>query len=157
MSREISGPSLSAVLAQETGEAFLVLLTLDHPDLGQPIRVTSGGANLASGGHQYIAYPFDLTLPDEVQDRPPRARLVIDNVTREIVQGLRAIQSPVSVTIEIVRAADPDTIEVSYGGFVLRSVAYDALTVAGELVVDDFATEPYPAGRFVPSLFPGLF
>ncbi len=157
MSRTLSSASLAAVLAQETAEVFIRLITIDHPDLAAPIRVSSDAVDTVSNGNTYTAFPFELQLPDDSGDRPQTARLTIDNVSREIVQAIRSIQSPPSVTIEIVRAADPDTIEVSYTGFALRNVRYDAMVVSGDLTVDDFTTEPYPAGRFVPSLFPALF
>jgi hypothetical protein len=36
-------------------------------------------------------------------------------------------------------------------------VSYDALVVEGELSLESFLREPYPAARFTPGDFAGLF
>ena len=59
--------------ALECGTAWLVLLTLDHPDLDQPIRVTSDGVATISNGLLYDPFPFEIILPDDVEGRAPRA------------------------------------------------------------------------------------
>lgn len=157
MSRDVSLSLREAVNAPETGEVFLVLLTIDHPDLGAPIRVTSDAVDTVSRGETFVAFPFELTLPEDGEDRPPRARLRIDNVDRRIVQAVREIASAPTVLMEVVRAADPDTVEAAFPEFRLRDVSYDALVVEGELSLESFLAEPYPAGIFSPAEFPGLF
>jgi hypothetical protein len=57
----------------------------------------------------------------------------------------------------VVRASEPDLVEASFPFFRLLDVRYDALVVEGELGVEDLTAEPFPAARFVRSLFPGLF
>jgi hypothetical protein len=158
VSRTLSPQGLAGLFAQETDEAFLLLLTLSHEDLPAPIRVSSDAVNTTSRGQLYVAYPFDLTLPDDADDHAPRARLTIDNVSREIVLAVRSIGSPLAVKIEIVRAAAPDVVEIAYSGdLLLRNVSYDDLVVAGDLAMDDDETEPFPAIRFTPATVPGLF
>lgn len=146
-----------AAFDPETGEVFLVLLTIDHPDIHPPIRVVNNTENIPSRGNEFIAFPFDLQIPDSREDAPPRARLTIDNVSREIALAIRQVTTPPSVLMEIIRAADPDIVEASFPGFVLRDVRWDALQVSGELAVEDLAREPFPAGTFTPGQFPGLF
>ncbi len=141
----------------EAAEAFLVLLTIDHTDISPPIRVVNNTANVTSRGDEFIAFPFDIELPRDDAEAPPRARLTIDNVTREIAQSIRLITSAPTVLIEVIRASVPDTVEVSFPVFFLRDVKSDRLKVSGELVVEDLMTEPFPAGQFTPAHFPGLF
>lgn len=157
MTRSVSTTFKQAVAAQETGEAFLVLLTISHADLAAPIRVSSDAVNTTSRGETYVAFPFDLALPDDNRSSAPRARLTIDNVDRQIVEAMRLIQSPPTVLMEVVLASDPDTVEAEFPAFKLRSVEVDILTVRGDLTIELFEDEPYPAGSFVPSAFPGLF
>lgn len=157
MSRNLSSATLQALYAAETGEAFLVLLTLDHPDLAQPIRVTSDAVDTVSNGETYIAFPFELRLPEDDDGLSPRARLRIDNIDRQIVEAVRSISGAATVDISIVRAADPDTVEASFPDFRLENVSYDALVVEGVLTLEDFAAEPYPAHVFSPAEFPGVF
>jgi len=157
MSRTISSATRQAFNAAETGEAFLVLLTLNHADLGAPIRVTSDAVTTVSRGNSFVAFPFDLVLPDDQDGRSPHAKLVIDNVDRQIVQAVRNASSAPTVLIEIIRAASPDTVEAQFVDFRLRNVSYDAQRVEGILTIEDFTAEPFPAATFSPSLFPGIF
>lgn len=157
MSRVISSLSRQSLYAGETGDAFLVLLTLSHASLAEPIRVTSDAVDTLSRGDSFIAFPFEISLPDDEDRRPPRARLVIDNIDRRIVQAVRSLSSAPSVLIEIVRAADPDTVEARFVDFKLANVTYDSSVVEGDLTVEDFTAEPFPSASFSPSLFPGLF
>lgn len=157
MSRNISPAARAALHAPETSEVFLVLLTLHHAEMPVPVRVCNNGADITSRGEIFIAYPFQLTLPDDEDNRPPRARLAIDNVDRQIVQAVRSLTSSPSVTIEIIRAAAPDTVEARFEDFRFTNITYDSHRVEGDLTVEDFTAEPYPAAGFSPSLFPGLF
>lgn len=157
MSRDLSQNTLQALFAPETGEAFLVLLTLDHDDLDVPIRVTSDAVETTSQGRVFVPYPFELIIPDERENQSPRARLRLDNISREIVAAIRSIATSPAVLMEVVRAADPDVIETSFPDFRFINVSYDALTVEGDLSIEDFTAEPYPARVFSPGDFPGLF
>jgi hypothetical protein len=157
MTRILSTATRNAVFAGSTADAFLVLLTITHADMEAPLRVSSDSVDTVSRGETFTAFPFDLTLPDDDDGRPPRARLVIDNVDRSIVLAVRNLASSPIVTIEIVRAADPDTVEARFDDFRFTGITYDSHVVSGDLTVEDFTAEPYPAASFSPSLFPGLF
>jgi len=157
MSRNLSTGARQAIFAAESGEAFIILLTFTHESLATPIRVGSDSVDTVSRGQAYIAYPFDLTLPDDDEGRAPRARLVIDNVDRQIVATLRNLATSPVLTLEIVRAAVPDVVEAVFHDFRLRNVRYDSHVIEADLTIEDFTAEPYPAGSFCPSLFPGIF
>ncbi len=157
MSRPLSLSARQSLYAGGTDDVFLILLTFSHDSLAAPIRVTSDAVNTASRGDVFIAYPFDLSLPDDDETRPPRARLTIDNIDRQIMAAVRSLSTPPAVLIEIVRAADPDTVEARFADFKLLNVQYDVQVIQGDISVEDFTTEPFPAHTFSPSLFPGLF
>jgi len=145
------------LLKQETGEAFLVLLTIDHDDLTAPIRVVNNHENITSNGNEFIAFPFEIELPGAGGDSLPEVTLRIDNVDRQIVQAIRSISGPPTVTLEVIMASTPNTIEAGPYEFTLRDATYDALTVEGRLQFQDILNEPYPADSFGPSGFQGLF
>jgi hypothetical protein len=157
MSRTLSTAARQALYGATTEEVFLILLTLDHETLEMPLRVSSDAVNTVSRGETFIAYPFQLSLPDDEEGKSPHARLVIDNVDRQIVAAVRGLTSAPTVLMEIVRAADPDTVEAVFADFRLTDVTYDSQVVEGDLTIEDFTAEPYPAASFSPSLFPGLF
>lgn len=157
MSRDTTLAARMALNAQETGEAFLILLTLSHPSMQAPLRVTSDAVETQSRGESFVPFPFELTLPDDDGNGAPQARLAIDNIDRQIVRSLRELGSAPFVLIEIVRAAEPDTVEARFADFRLTDVTYDSRVVEGILGIEDFTAEPYPANVFSPGLFPGLF
>lgn len=157
MSRNVSNTFKSAAFGQQTDEAFLVLLEIDHADLSEPIQVTSDGVDTTSNGETFVAYPFELSLPSNPETGISQAQLTIDNVSQDIIVSIRNITTPPSVVIQVVLASDPDTIEVEFSGFELRNVNYNALTISGILTIESFMSEPYPGGSFLPSTFPGLF
>jgi len=158
MPRTVSSIAKAAVFAQQTGEAFLMLIALTHPDLPTPIRVTSDGVQTVSGGETYLPCPFNITLPSETDESPPEIRLVIDNVDRSLVQSIRALGGdPLGVRLEVVLASTPNVIEAGPFDFSMRDVQYDAAAIEGTLKYDDFLNEPYPGDRFTPSTARSLF
>ncbi len=150
----ISDTARQQVFAQEGG-GFLSLLTISHPDLPEVLRFVNNTENVTVGGDLYIAYPFKVKLPKARDRTVPSASLEIDNVSRDIGQAIRQISSPPTITIEVVRLDDVEVTEVTYPPFQLRNVKYDALTVSGELTVDDMMREPYPQRSFSPAEYPG--
>lgn len=142
---------------------------VDPAALNRPLvkKITAGGgavwdfendSYLQNGDDNlFLAYPFKLSLPDDVQTSAPRAKLSIDNVSREIAQLIRTISTPPNVLIEIVRIDDPDSVEMSLPMFRLRNVEWDALQISGDLTIDEIEKEPFPQRRYTPAEFPGLF
>lgn len=153
--RTLSTAATQSLADQESEEVWLALLTLSHPDLGEPVRVVSNTEDIVSNGHTYTALPFVLELPDDGPD-PGVARLRIDNVTREIVTLVRSIAAPPTVTIDLVLASQPDTIDTTITNLTLRDVRYNAAQVTGTLWFEDVATESV-AEIITPARFPGLF
>ena len=157
MSRVLSQAARQAVNAQEAEQVFLLLLTIDHADLVEPIRVVNNTEDVTSRGDLFVGYPFEIALPDEDPDSVARVTLRIDNIDRQIVQPLRAIPAPLSVALEVVLASSPDTVEAGPFNMTLVAAEYDALAIAGELAFEDVLNEPFPGHSYVPSEYPGLF
>lgn len=157
MSRTLSAAAMAAITAAETGECFVILVTIDHADLAAPIRVNTSGADLTSNGNLFQAFPFDVIVPDDPDSGSPRAKLTIDNVDRQIVLSVRQLNSAPALTLQVVRLEDPDTIETEWTDFKMSNISYDAMRIEGDLTIEDFTTEPFPAAVFSPQRFPGLF
>ncbi|MGE0256917.1 MAG: DUF1833 family protein [Alphaproteobacteria bacterium] len=156
--RAVSTAFKRAAFSSQTDEAFILLLTIDHPTLAAPLRVTSDGADTVSNGETFVRYPFRLELVEDSEDALPRMRLTIDNVDRQIGQALReAAEVAPTVTAQLILGSNPDTVEAEFAEFRLEEVKWDALTVEGELTLDDLTALPYPFLSYTPSRFPGLF
>ena len=145
-----------AAYAQETSDVFLVLLTITHDDI-TPIRVVNNNENITSDSNLFVAYPFEITLPDSTGESSPRAHITIDNVSREIAESIRNITTAPKITISVIRAADPDTIELTFAPFTLRNVKWDTSKLSGDLSMENIEIEPFPIGQFSPAQFKGLF
>lgn len=156
MPRTLSATAVASLNAQETGEVWLVLLTISHPDLPTPIRVVNNNEDITSRGNLFQAFPFQIILPSEDPDTPPRAAIRIDNVDRSIIAVLRSISSAPSVTIEIILASQPNTVEIAYTSLALRNVRYDPAVIEGELFFEPLFDQPITASM-TPSRFPGMF
>ena len=157
MSRDTSLLLKEAVASQETGEVFLLLLTINHNTLSEPIRLVSDTKDVVSRGNTYIAYPMGIILPDDTDSGGPQVSIVIDNVDRSIIQTVRTLTTPPSVSIEVVLASTPDVVEAAFYNFIFRNITANALTVSGTLSIDNFSGEPFPGDTLTPGKFPGLF
>lgn len=157
MPRALSTPAMRAIFAQQTGEAFITLLTFTHPEF-LPIRVCDDGQDVVSGGQTFQHFPFELVLPEETDEAPPVVQLEICNVDRAIVNAVRSVSgTPISVEMSIVLASSPDTIEAGPITLSLIDVEYDAAVVRGTLAFEgDVLNQAYPAEIFTPADYPGL-
>lgn len=167
MSRTVSLTLRNAMNAQQTDEIPIVLIEIAHPDFAGTLRLSSdpterfGTDPLRYGtthdSNEYLFCPMSIELPDDIDERAPRARLAIENVSREIVDEARSITSPPTAKIMIVLASDPETIEVEYPEFDLENVSFNADVISVEMGLQSLEDEPFPGGTFAPSGFPGLF
>lgn len=157
MSRNISEAHIRAANAQETDECWCPLIVIDHGSLDEPLRFTNVGGDVEHNGDTYRHFPFNIVIFQDDEDAQPQARLVIDNVSREIVAAVRALRPAPTVKIMVVLASDPDVIELEYPPLPLSNLTYDVFTVEGIISAEDFTGEPIPGGKFTPAAFPGLF
>lgn len=166
MPRNLSPAAKAAIFAQTTHEAFIMLVTISHPSFTDDIRVASdpyellplaGVRGVISRGDEFMYLPFSLNMPTQDDTGVARAQISIDNISREIVSAVRQADSAISITMEVVLASDPDSVEGALNDFRLQSVNYDAFTVTGDISVDYFDLEAFPARKFSPADFPGLF
>ncbi len=167
MPKSVSLTMRAAGHSQSTSEAVAVLVTIAHPSLPQPARLSSDPTKrlsidpLAYGtvsqGHEFAFVMMSALLPDDQQDGPPRSTLVFENVDRDMAAPLRVITTPVSVDLRVVMAATPDAIEQEYTGLQGVRSAYDAHQVSLDISREPFTSLPWPAGRMTKNRFPGLF
>lgn len=154
---QLSGPAYTSLGAEEQSEIFVALLTISHADLATPIRVCDDGQDLVSRGNTFTAFPFELVLPDEREDRIPASKISICAVDRRVVAAVEALSSAPTVTIEVVLRSSPDTLE--YGPFKakLRPVSYDRFAVEGDVTGPRLLDEPGEQLSYTPDVAPGLF
>ena len=134
MSRSLSAVTQAALNASETIKLFLVLIEIDHTDLGSPIRIVNNTEDVTSNGDLYSAFAFEFKPPMEVDGTIKSTSIVIDGVDRSIVTALRSINTPATVEASIIRQDAPNVIEAGPWTFLMRNVTWSAHRVSGELV-----------------------
>lgn len=156
MPNPLSSTATESAFAENTDKVWLTLVTIDHDDLATPIRVVDNTEDVVSRGETFVAFAFEVALPGESETEIGEARLRVDNVDRQIVNAIRSIAGPPDVTIEVILADDPDTVEIALPPMKMRGVTYDKNTVEGSLRFEDITSEPI-AETITPERFPGLF
>ena len=155
MSRDTSLTFRESVYSSSTNEAFIVLIDIQYDSTH--IRLSSDNVDTVSNGNTFTAYPFEISLPSDPDESITRGSITIDNIDRSIVEAVRSATEAPDITIQIVLASDPDTIEAEFSGFKLSNVRYNALTVTADISIESFVHEPFPGDHFLPSTFPSLF
>jgi len=158
MSRNTSLLFRQAINAPETDQVFLVLVEISDPSFSPPIRVCNNSVDITGPeGNTYLAYNFDISLPDDTEDSAPTCKITIDNVDRALTEGIRTLTSPPTVRTMVVLASTPTVIEADFSDFKLANITYDAMVIEGNITVESYAAEPWPGDSFIPSGFPGMF
>lgn len=112
MPRQVSLTALQGMLAETNEEVFLHLLTVSHASMSEPLRFVDNQTDIIKDGDTFIAAPFQITFPTDEEDRITTVRLTVPIVDRVIVNAVRALTTRPSVTLELVKASDPDTVEL---------------------------------------------
>lgn len=151
---------MRAMLAQETGEVFLVCVTINHPSFATPYRQVADQVPLTRSAGVFEPFAFTLSLPNEQDDSPPTTQMQIDNVDSKILQAIRTLPAGArpDIVLEIVLAATPNVVEKGPYNFKFLSVDYDAASINGTLgFEDDILNTAIPGGTYTPTNSRGLF
>lgn len=158
MPRSYTEPARRNLLATSADEPFLVLLEITHPELTAPIRVVNDSQNIVVEGNEFIACAFRITLPDDIDQQVPEARLEVDNIGRELTQWLEYSQGGKGAKCRIMQVlrSDPDTVEFDMT-LDLSGLSVDNFVVRGQLGFQDTLGQPAVKLRFDPNTAPGLW
>lgn len=155
--RNLSVQALSALTAEETGEVFLFLLTLDHETLATPIRVVNDMVGHTSRTNFFTAYPFSIVMPLDDGETFPTLKFTIDNVDQSLVEIIRTLTSPPEAMLEVVLASSPDTLELSVENMLIRKIDYNATTININAQVNDILNQKFPNRMYTPQYYPGQY
>ena len=152
-------PKYRSTLAEVSmPETPVILLTLDHPGLPEPVRVVNNTEELVSNNKRYIAFPFSVTLPDDFENRLPRARIEISNVGREVMYWLETSNGGAgsTATFDQVLPSDPDNIVYSVT-MSLFNITADNTVISAELGYENLFAKAAVQVSYRPFNSPGLF
>lgn len=164
----LSPSALRALFSPDADDNLICLLTFSGGNIPTPIRIADGYTQrlsendteiiygVVSNGLEFTFLPFEINLPTE-EDSAPRCNITMHDVTRYLLPSIRELQSAPNVKIELVLSSNPDVVEIEMGEFLLANISYNADTINAELTLEGLEMEPFPAGTFTPSYFPGMF
>lgn len=151
--------AIRAWFARRSDDPTITLITFDHDDLDQPVRVAINtvGDDIVSNGLTFTAVGSIQASFVTDDDQPPRGQIGVVNVDGEIGLALQDLEDPVKVTMQAVQASDPDTVEKEIVEFEWRDVEVTSLLVTGSVSHFQLTDEPFPFLRVVPRYFHALF
>lgn len=144
------------------------MLTLDHPNLTEPLRFSTDNAQqfeyggemvrgTISNGYNYVHFPVTVVLPTDEDGTISKASIAICNVTKEIMRQVRLMQDSPIITMQVVVASTPNVVEAIFTGYKFTNISGDAFEVTGDLDMSHFMNEPYPGDTILPSNYPGCY
>lgn len=173
MSRKISLNARMAHDAVGSKEVEVVLLHITHPETEQVIRLSTDPTERISlqplsygtrsswlgsdpDDDAFLFVLLSVLLPDDQEEAPPAAQLVIEAVDNRIADALRSTLLRATVNMALVLASTPDLVEQEWNNFKLISAEGNADSISLSISRDPVTAEPWPAGRMTRDRFPGL-
>lgn len=159
MARSLPTTVVQALFAQQTSQAYLVLLEASHSSFAA-VRIVNNTENVTSNNVLYSAFPFAVILPPDQEQLQYRAQVIIYDAEREIIDNLRFVagsRERIAVKLAVVSSADYDTELQTVSGLEIVNVTYQAGALTLDCSIDNFLTEGFPRDTFTPGNFPGLF
>lgn len=168
----LSPRAVAAVLAPQTDEREINLLTITHPQWAEPLRLSTDPTvwlrndpdtgtpmyGTISRGMTFEYVPIASVLPDSHEDSPPSGKVSISNVSRLVSPYLLTIEDEYPrVTVEVVLASQPDIVDQVWPEMELTNSSIDANNAEATIAMNTAEKEPLPWLRFVPAYFPNLF
>lgn len=161
MARSISTAGLNAINDNNNnGEVWLYLVEIDSPVFTDPVRVCNNNADIVSGGNTYYAWGFTVSMLADTDDNDtPSVKFTVDNVDQSIVFAINAIpiDLPPTVSLSVIRASAPDTIEIGPIVLPVTDLACTSLTVEFTIGLPAVLVEQFPGYTFNPTNSPGMF
>lgn len=167
--------SLNARLAADaiaSQEVDVVLWHITHPDLDEPVRLSTDPTErlsleplrygtrstwLTEDGSPFLFVLADALVPDDKADAPATAKLFLSNLDNSVASVLRSFTEPATVDMAVVLASSPDLVEVETLGLKLVTSEGSGDQVVLDLSREKLTAEPWPSGRMTRSRFPGIW
>jgi len=162
----VSNAFREAMFSENTKHWVAVLLELSHPLYAGTLRVTTAGTRLSEfplkygllhNSVEYLYVPMEFQLPPDIEGSAHNARLVIENVSRDLLIFVRSIEAGGKCTIKLISSININFVERQFPQLDIKAATWNAETITVEMGLDALDAEPIPADTFNPSGFPALF
>lgn len=157
MSNSLSPELLAQLLAQESSDPFLTLVTLSHSSFPDDIRLVNNTVDIVSNGETFTAFPMRIMLPTDDGETDRQVSLELDNISLELITEIRSVTNEIGVKLHMILASIPNDIQYSLEELKISQVTYDKNKISCKLIMDNFLTVGLTSERYTPTNFPGLF
>lgn len=168
MPRLVSLDARASVQSEASAEVPIVLITVAHPDMDAPVRISTDPTMRLSDdplrygtrhqGETYFYALVSVPLPEQGQDAAETVTMRVDIVTPEMARLPRLVASPASVDIVQVMSGEPDVVQMAWLDLEMRSA--EVLTDEGVITIEigrmPRLDEPTQRHRMTAQRFPGL-
>lgn len=158
MARNYSTAYKSTLAEVSADETPLILLEITHASLGTTVRICNDTIDVTSNGNLYIAMPFRCTLPDDFENRIPKASLSIDNVSKDLMQWIESSNGAKNAQVRFIQImrSRPNTIEweITLTMFNVKATVQE---ITGELGFQNLFSKPAISIQYRPENSPGVF
>ncbi|QEW21229.1 hypothetical protein LA6_003437 [Marinibacterium anthonyi] len=172
--RLVSLNARTAFDAATTDEVEIALISIEHPALAAPVRLSTDPTERISADpliygtrstwldanpatEPYLFVLASAEIPGDEEDVPAAATLVLENVDKDMAAVLRSFTDRPTVHMAIVVASSPDLVEVEFRGLKIVDANGDAGQNTITISRAPIEEETVPMDRFTKDRFPGLF
>lgn len=158
MARQLSTAGTRNVLATSADEPLLQLIEITHPELAVPARLVNDTIDLVVEGNTFVACRFDLSLPDDLDEQTPTAKLEVDNIGRELTYWLEVSRGGKGAKCRLIMAlrSTPSNLEFDMT-MDLTGLSITNTRVSGDLGFKNTLMQAGVTVRYDPSTAPGIF
>ena len=174
MSRRLSLNARQAQIDAVSADIDVVLIEISHPELSAPIRLSTDNTHKLSDdpliygtrsswrgadpeADPYLWIVASAVLPDDADDAPAQAQIVLENLDAGMVEVLRSYTGQATVALAVVLAISPDLPEAEWHDLRLTAAEGTAAEITLSLSREEIESEHFPAGRMTRQKFPGLW
>ncbi len=158
MTRQLSTAGARNVLATSADEPLIQLIEITHPELAIPARFANDTVDLVVGGNTFFACRFDLTLPDDLDEQTPAAKLEVDNIGRDLTQWLEVSRGGKGAKCRLIMVlrSTPSNFEFDMT-MDLTGLVITNTRVSGDLGFKNTLMQAGVTVRYDPTTAPGIF
>lgn len=138
---------------------LLSLVTLSHPTWDEPLRYVRSQQDITCQGILYKAKEFSLPLPAQTKKDISDITLMVVDIDRELTRKLMGLTNrlPGSATFGVITAENPDVYEIKPMDLEFTQPTITNKTVTLNLGLATALREIFPAHKYRPATYPGLF
>lgn len=151
----LSQTALQAVLSSSTEAVFLDCITIDHPDLGTPLRLVNDKKDLERTAGTFSKFNFEVRGVTQRKNQLPSMKIRLGNIDQRVIETIRPLagtRDDITFTYEMVLHETPNTVEYGPIDFRVEQVSVTLQTIDFELSFHEgLLNAAFPFLQFAPS------